>query len=52
MRLDEIGRQRGWSFFGLLGMRMRRILLESWSVMEGAVQASFYRPREGERRHE
>jgi hypothetical protein len=52
MWLDEIGRQSGWSFFGLLGMRMRGILLESWCVMEGAVQASFYRPREGGRRHE
>jgi hypothetical protein len=52
MWLDEIGRQSGWSFFGLLGMRMRGVLLESWCVMEGAVQASFYRPREGERRHE
>jgi hypothetical protein len=52
MWLDEIGRQRGWSFFGLLGMRMRGILLESWCVMEGVVQASFYRPREGERGHE
>jgi hypothetical protein len=29
MCLDKIGRQRGWSFFGLLGMRMREILLES-----------------------
>jgi hypothetical protein len=52
MWLDEIGRHSGWSFFGLLGMRMRGILLESWCVMEGAVQASFYRPRKGERRHE
>jgi hypothetical protein len=51
MWLDEIGRQSGWSFFGLLGMRMRGILLESWYVMEGTVQVSFYRPREGERRH-
>jgi hypothetical protein len=49
MWLDEIGRQIGWRFFGLLGMRMRGILLESWCVMEGAVQASYYRPREGER---
>jgi hypothetical protein len=49
MWLDEIGRQRGWSFFGLLGMTMRGILLESWCVMEGVVQASFYRPREGGR---
>jgi hypothetical protein len=52
MWLDEMGRQSGWSFFGLSGMRMREILLESWCVMEGAVQTSFYRPREGERRHE
>jgi hypothetical protein len=52
MWLDEIGRQSGWSFFGVLGMRMRGILLESWCVMEGAVQASIYRPREEERRHE
>jgi hypothetical protein len=51
MWLDEIGRQMRWSFFGLLGMRMRERFLESWSVMEGAVQASFYRRREGERRH-
>jgi hypothetical protein len=50
--LDEIGRQSGWSFFGLLGMRMRGILLESWCVVEWGLQASFYRPREGERRHE
>jgi hypothetical protein len=28
---------------------MRGRLLESWCVMEGAVHASFYRPREGER---
>jgi hypothetical protein len=35
-----------------LGMRMRGILLESWCVVEWGVQASFYRPREGERRHE
>jgi hypothetical protein len=49
---DEIGRQRKWSFFGLLGMRMRGRLLESWCVVEGAIQASFYWPREGERRHE
>jgi hypothetical protein len=40
------------NFFGLLGMRMRGRMLESWCVMEGALQASFYRPREGERRHE
>jgi hypothetical protein len=52
MWLDEIGRQSGWSFFALLGIRMRGILLERWCVMEGAVHASFYRPREGERRHE
>jgi hypothetical protein len=26
--LDRTGRQSGWSFFGLLGMRMRGILLE------------------------
>jgi hypothetical protein len=39
--LDEIGRQSGWSFFRLLGMIMREILLESWCVMEGPVQASF-----------
>jgi hypothetical protein len=52
MWLDEIGRPSGWSFFGVLGMRMRGILLESWCVMEGAVQASIYRPREEERRHE
>jgi hypothetical protein len=37
MWLDEIGRQMRWSFFGLLGMRMRGRLLESWCVMEGAV---------------
>jgi hypothetical protein len=49
---DEIGRQRKWSFFGLLGMRMRGRLLESWCVVEGAIQDSFYWPREGERRHE
>jgi hypothetical protein len=49
MWLDEIGRQSGWSFFGLLGMRMRGILLESWCVVEWGVQASFCRPREGER---
>jgi hypothetical protein len=24
-------------------------MLESWCVVEGGVQASFYRPREGER---
>jgi hypothetical protein len=52
MWLDEIGRKSGWSFFGLLGMRMRGIMLESWCVMEGVIQASFYRPRERERRHE
>jgi hypothetical protein len=50
--LDRTGRQSGWSFFGLLGMRMRGILLESWCVVEWGVQASFYRPREGERGHE
>jgi hypothetical protein len=50
--LDRTGRQSGWSFFGLLGMRMREILLESWCVVEWGVQASFYRPREGERGHE
>jgi hypothetical protein len=49
MWLDEIGRQIGWRFFGLLGMRMRGILLERWCVMEGAVQASYYRPTERER---
>jgi hypothetical protein len=49
MWLDEIGRQMRWSFFGLLGMRMRGRLLESWCVMKGDIQASFYRPREGER---
>jgi hypothetical protein len=52
MWLDEISRQMRWSFFGLLEMRMREILLESWCVMEGTVQATFYRPREGERRYE
>jgi hypothetical protein len=52
MWLDEIGRQSGWNFFRLLGMRMRGILLESWCVVEWGVQASFYRPREGERGHE
>jgi hypothetical protein len=51
MWLDKIGRL-SWSFFGLLGMRMRGILLESWCVMEGAVHASFYIPRERERGHE
>jgi hypothetical protein len=50
--LDRTGRQSGWSFFGLLGMRMRGIFLESWCVVEWGVQGSFYRPREGERRHE
>jgi hypothetical protein len=49
MWLDEIGRQMRWSFFRLLGMRMRGRLVEIWCVMEGAGQASFYRPREGER---
>jgi hypothetical protein len=49
--LDRTGRQRK-SLFGLFGMRMRGILLESWCVVEWGVQASFYRPREGERRHE
>jgi hypothetical protein len=52
MWLDEIGRQMRWSFIGLLGMRMRGILLESWCVMEVDVYVSFYRPREGKRRHE
>jgi hypothetical protein len=44
--------QSGWSFFGLLEMRMRGTLLESWCVVEWGVHASFYRPREGERGHE
>jgi hypothetical protein len=42
----------GESFFGLLGMEMRGRMLESWCVVEGGVQPSFYRPREGERGHE
>jgi hypothetical protein len=52
MWLDKIGRQMRWSFFGLLEIRMRGRLLENWCVTEGAVQASLYRPREGERGHE
>jgi hypothetical protein len=52
MWLDEIGRQRRWSFFGLLGMRMRGRLLESLCVVKRGVHTSFYRPREGERGHE
>jgi hypothetical protein len=52
MWLDRTGRQCRWSFCGLLGMGMRRKRLESWCVVEGGVQASFYRSREGERGHE
>jgi hypothetical protein len=52
MWLDEIGGQLRWSFFRLLRMGMRGRLLKSWCVMEGAIQALFYRPREGERGHE
>jgi hypothetical protein len=52
MWLDEIDRQRRWSFFGLLGMRMRGRLLQHWCVVERGVQATFYRPTVGERGHE
>jgi hypothetical protein len=41
MWLEEIGRQSGWSFFELLRMRMRGILLESWCVMEGLSMPPF-----------
>jgi hypothetical protein len=43
MWLDETGRQKSGSFFGLLGMGMRRRILESWCVVEGGVQTFFYK---------
>jgi hypothetical protein len=49
MELAGRGRE---NFFGLLGMGMRGRVLESWCVVKGAVQASFYRPRKRERGHE
>jgi hypothetical protein len=36
-------------FLWTVGDENERRLLESWCVMKGAIQASFYRPREGER---
>ncbi len=48
--LDRTGRQSGWSFFGLLGMRMRGILLESWCVVDRVSRPPFIgqgREREG-----
>jgi hypothetical protein len=52
MGLDKIGRQRRWSFSGLLEMRIRGRLLESWCMVERGIRAFFYRPREGGREHE
>jgi hypothetical protein len=50
--LDRTGRQRKIEFIWTVGDENERILLESWCVAEWGVQASFYRPREGERGHE
>jgi hypothetical protein len=41
MWVDKIGRQRRGSFFGLLGMRMRERMLESWCVVEGVSMPPF-----------
>jgi hypothetical protein len=49
---DRTSRQRKIEFIWTVGDENERILLESWCVAEWGVQASFYRPREGERGHE